>query len=72
MNYGSDYKFISATSIGNRTGIEVLPDLYQHTIQIVNISYFLYGDPNTDEFVLVDAGMPDSANEIISVTDERP
>lgn len=69
MNYGSDYKFIPATSIGSGVGMAVLPDLYQHTIQIVNI--FLYGKPNSNEFVLVDAGMPNSANDIISLTEER-
>lgn len=70
MSYGSDYKFIPATSVGSGVGLNVLPDLYQHTIQIVNIS--LVGDPNKpDQYVLVDAGMPDSANEIISVTEER-
>lgn len=67
MNYGSDYKFIPATSIGSGMGIEVLPDLYCHTIQIVNI--ILVG--TADHFVLVDAGMPRSAKEIISITNER-
>lgn len=67
MNYGSDYKYIPATSIGSGMGIEVLPDLYCHTIQIVNI--ILVG--NADHFVLVDAGMPHSAHEIISITNER-
>ncbi|WP_053366441.1 MBL fold metallo-hydrolase [Bacillus sp. FJAT-27245] len=69
MNYGSDYKFIPATSIGSGMGIEVLPDLYCYTIQIVNIC--LVGNPETDDFVLVDAGMPESAAEIISATEER-
>ncbi|MFS0775550.1 MBL fold metallo-hydrolase [Neobacillus sp. 3P2-tot-E-2] len=69
ISYGSDYKFIPATSIASGIGIEVLPDLYCHTIQIVNIC--LVGNPETKNFVLVDAGMPDSANEIISVTEER-
>lgn len=70
MSYGSDYKLIPATSVSSGVGLNVLPDLYQHTIQIVNIA--LVGDPNkTDQFVLVDAGMTDSANEIISVTEER-
>ncbi|KMY54448.1 metallo-beta-lactamase family protein [Bacillus sp. FJAT-27231] len=69
MNYGSDYKFIPATSIGSGIGIEVLPDLFCHTIQIVNIC--LAGNPGTADFVLVDAGMPESADEIISVTEER-
>ncbi len=69
MNYGSDYKPIPATSVGSGIGIEVLPDLYCHTIQIVNIH--LVGKPGTDEFVLVDAGMPNSAQEIISVVENR-
>lgn len=69
MHYGSDYKFIPATSIRSGTGIQVIDDLYCHTIQVVNIT--LVGNPGTNEFVLVDAGMPNSANEIISVTEER-
>lgn len=69
MNYGSDYKYIPATCLRSGDGIEVLPDLYLHTIQIVNI--ILYGDPNKSDFILVDAGMPKSANEIISVAEKR-
>ncbi|TKC16084.1 MBL fold metallo-hydrolase [Robertmurraya kyonggiensis] len=67
MYYGDDYKFIPATSIGSGVGIQVLPDIYSYTIQIVNI--VLVGD--TQDFVLVDAGMPGSAEEIISVIEER-
>lgn len=69
ISYGEDYKFIPATSIGSGIGIQVLPDLYCHTIQIVNIG--LVGNPDTGDFVLLDAGMPESADEIISVTEER-
>ncbi|KKB34025.1 MBL fold metallo-hydrolase [Bacillus thermotolerans] len=69
MNYGSDYKFIPASSIGSGMGIEVLPDLFCHTVQIVNIC--LVGDPESNDFVLVDAGMPKSANEIISTAEKR-
>jgi glyoxylase-like metal-dependent hydrolase (beta-lactamase superfamily II) len=69
LSYGSDYKFIPATSIGSGLGLEVLPDVYCYTIQIVNIC--LVGNPETKNFVLVDAGMPESADEIISVTEER-
>src|SRR4051794_21622638 len=69
MSYGNDYKFIPATSISSGVGMEVMPDLFCHTVQIVNIC--LFGNPNDDEFVLVDAGMPESADEIISVTEER-
>ncbi|WP_019636194.1 MBL fold metallo-hydrolase [Paenibacillus fonticola] len=69
MEYGNDYRFIPATSIRSGIGTEVLPDLLCYTVQIVNIC--LVGSPDTEDFVLVDAGMPGSANEIISVTEER-
>lgn len=69
MHYGSDYKFIPTTSIGSGIGIQVLPDIYCYTVQIVNIVFV--GNPDTDDFVLVDAGMPESASEIISVMEEK-
>lgn len=69
MNYGDDYKFIPATSVSSGMGIEVLPDLFCYNIQIVNIA--LVGNPEDDHFVLVDAGMPKSAKEIISVVEDR-
>ncbi|WP_085992716.1 MBL fold metallo-hydrolase [Oceanobacillus senegalensis] len=69
INYGSDYKYIPTTSVGSGVGMDVLPDLFCHTVQIVNIC--LVGNPESKEFVLVDAGMPKSADEIISVTEER-
>lgn len=69
MNYGIDYKFIPATSIESGHGIEVLPDLFCYTIQIVNICFV--GNPESNDFVLVDAGMPKCANEIISVAEDR-
>ncbi|WP_042356126.1 MBL fold metallo-hydrolase [Bacillus rubiinfantis] len=69
MSYGRDYKIIPATSIGSGIGITVLPDIYCHTIQIVNIS--LVGNPDSQDFVLVDAGMPGSADSIIALTEER-
>ncbi|MFA9556042.1 MBL fold metallo-hydrolase [Evansella sp. AB-rgal1] len=67
MNYGRDYKFIPATSVGSGVGIEVAPNIYSYTVQIVNIC--LVGDKNN--FVLVDAGMPRSAEEIIKMTEDR-
>lgn len=69
MNYGDDYKYIPTTSIFSGEGLEVLPDLYYHTIQIVNIC--LVGNPSSNDFVLIDAGMPDSSEEIIRVVEER-
>lgn len=69
ISYGDDYKFIPATSIASGIGMEILPDIYCHTVQIVNIC--LVGKPGSNEFVLIDAGMPHSADEIISVIEER-
>ncbi|MFB9860929.1 MBL fold metallo-hydrolase [Salinicoccus siamensis] len=69
MNYGEDYKTVPATSIKSGTGIEVLPDLFTYTIQIVNIH--LVGDPKTGDFVLVDAGMPNAHEKIISAVEDR-
>lgn len=69
MQYGSDYKMIPATSIGSGVGIQILPDLYTHTIQVVN--FMLIGEKNSNDFVVIDAAMPESAEEIIAVTEER-
>jgi glyoxylase-like metal-dependent hydrolase (beta-lactamase superfamily II) len=69
LSYGSDYKFIPATSIASGVGIQVLPDIYSHTIQIVNICFV--GNPENNEYVLVDAGMPECADDIIAVAEER-
>ncbi|XOJ01668.1 MBL fold metallo-hydrolase [Paenibacillus polymyxa] len=69
LNYGTDYKFVPVTSVGSGVGIEILPDVFCYTIQIVNIC--LVGDPESGEFVLVDAGMPNSSHEIISVIEKH-
>ena len=69
LSYGCDYKYIPATSVGSGVGIEVIPDLFCYTVQIVNIA--LVGQRDTKDFVLVDAGMPESADKIIAVTEER-
>ncbi|WP_339176081.1 MBL fold metallo-hydrolase [Solibacillus sp. FSL R5-0691] len=69
MNYGDDYKFIPATSVHSGVSEEVLSDLYVHTIQIANIVF--YSSPDQNGFVLIDAGMPKSAKEIIDVAEKR-
>ncbi|MGG2971570.1 MBL fold metallo-hydrolase [Geobacillus stearothermophilus] len=69
LHYGEDYRFIPATSAASGLGVSVLPDLYCHTIQIVNIC--LVGRPDDRAFVLVDAGMPGSADDIVSVVEDR-
>lgn len=69
MEYGSDYKTIPATSSKSNIGVEVADDLYCYTVQIVNVVF--YGKPESDEFVLIDAGMPNSADSIISEAEDR-
>lgn len=69
MSYGDDYKYIPTTSIGSGIGVEVLPDLYCYTVQIVNVCFVGY--LNSEEYVLVDTGMPHSANKIISAAEDR-
>src|SRR5699024_10985037 len=69
INYGSDYRFIPATSVRSGMGTEVLPDVFCYTIQIVNIVFI--GESGSNDFVLIDARMPRSAHTIITVTEER-
>jgi glyoxylase-like metal-dependent hydrolase (beta-lactamase superfamily II) len=69
MSYGSDYHYLPVTSLESGKGYEVIPDIFCHTIQIVNVSFI--GLADKDEWVLVDAGMPKSADHIISASEER-
>lgn len=69
MKYGDDYKRIPATSKQSGKGIDVLPDLYMFTVQIVNL--FFIGDPKTTKFVVIDAGTPNKSEEIIEATAKR-
>lgn len=62
-------KWIPATSVRSGVGQEVAPDLYCLTIQIVNV--VMVGHPDGAEWVLVDAGMPESAADILSAAWER-
>ncbi len=69
MHYGSDYKSIPAISVQAGAELEVLPDVYCVTLQIVNIAFI--GEAGSNEFVLVDAGMPSSAETIMEVAENR-
>ncbi|MBE1446952.1 MBL fold metallo-hydrolase [Paenibacillus sp. OAS669] len=69
MTYGTDYKYIPMTSIGSGSDTEVAPDVWCHTIQIVNI--VMIGSPEQQRFVLIDAGMPGSAEAIIAAVENR-
>jgi glyoxylase-like metal-dependent hydrolase (beta-lactamase superfamily II) len=57
------------TSITSGLGIEVVPDVFCLSVQIVNVIFI--GTKGSNEFVLVDAGMPDSHHLIISEAEKR-
>ncbi|MCQ6559773.1 MBL fold metallo-hydrolase [Paenibacillus mendelii] len=69
LSYGEDYHYLPITSINSGVGQEAASDLYCLTIQIVNITFI--GQPDDDEWILVDAGMPNSADTIIAAAEER-
>lgn len=70
MNYGDDYKFIPVTSIFSGVGKEVASELYCYTVQVVNLCFV--GSPTkSDEWTLIDAGMPNSADAIIKEAESR-
>lgn len=70
MKDAMEGQFLPMFSFSSGMGQEVLPDLYCYTNQIVNVC--LVGDPEkTDEWVLIDTGMPESVNSIIKVVEDR-
>lgn len=69
LSYGSDYHAIPAVSLESGASHEVSSDLLCFTVQIVNVVFA--GHPDRGEWVLVDAGMPDSADRIISAANNR-
>jgi len=62
-----DDKMIPMTSVASGKGIAVLSDLYQFTIQIVNIHCI--GDQ--ENFVLIDTGMPQKAKALINAIEDK-
>lgn len=64
------HSFLPITSINSGSGLEVKPDLFSLTIQIVNVCFIGKKDNPTD-WLLVDAGMPHSADAIIAAAEER-
>ncbi len=69
MRYGKDYKKLPVYSAKSGKGVEVRPDVYVFTDQIVNVIFV--GDPSQSEFVLIDTGMPKRAEVIIEAAQER-
>ncbi|MHA6252824.1 MBL fold metallo-hydrolase [Oceanobacillus sp. CAU 1775] len=68
MDDSMENEFLPMFSVNSGMGLEVLPDLYCYTNQIVNIC--VVGD-KADDWVLIDAGMPESAEEILKAVEER-
>ncbi|HEX7063907.1 MAG TPA: MBL fold metallo-hydrolase [Bacillales bacterium] len=70
MEDAMDNKYIPMTSVMSGVGQTVTEDIYCYTVQIVNICFV--GNPQkSNEWVLVDAGMPESANRIIHSAEEH-
>jgi len=68
MKQSSDNKAIPMTSVNSGKEREVAPDVMYYTNQIVNL--VMIGGAHGD-WVLVDAGMPKSADKIIRVAEDR-
>ncbi|QRG69307.1 MBL fold metallo-hydrolase [Brevibacillus choshinensis] len=62
--------YIPVTSVSSGVGQNVTPDLYCYCIQVVNVCFIGHVD-GTDGWVLVDAGMPKSTNEILAAAEAR-
>jgi glyoxylase-like metal-dependent hydrolase (beta-lactamase superfamily II) len=62
-----DSKFIPMTSLASGKGFEAKTDVYYYTNQIVNLVFV----GSAEKWFLVDAGMPQSAEEIIKVAEKR-
>lgn len=69
ISYGSDYKYLPITSINSGVGTELVNDVYSFTTQISNI--VMVGEKNHNQFVLIDAGMPKSTEQILTCIKER-
>lgn len=69
LSKSDDDKYLPLSSVQNGVGIEVLPDIYCFTTQISNIVFV--GKAKSDQFVLIDAGMPKSVDAIIHCVEQR-
>jgi len=69
MHQSEDNHIIPMTSVSAGKGREVKPDIFYYTDQIVNLIFV--GEPSTSRWILVDAGMPKSGENIIKAAEER-
>ncbi|PLS17164.1 MBL fold metallo-hydrolase [Bacillus sp. M6-12] len=69
MDNNIDKKLIPVTTIRSGDNLEVTPDIHCMTIQVANIVFV--GTPGKSSgWVLVDAGMPRSADDILAASEE--
>jgi glyoxylase-like metal-dependent hydrolase (beta-lactamase superfamily II) len=69
MEKGEDHKFLPMTSINAGKTYEVGPDIFYYTNQIVNV--IMIGEPDQDNWFLIDAGMPKSAEHTLRIARRR-
>lgn len=69
MEKAEDQYNIPITSIKSGKGVAVTNDVYYYTNKIVNV--IMVGEPNSKDWVLIDAGMPDSGEEIQNEAEKR-
>jgi glyoxylase-like metal-dependent hydrolase (beta-lactamase superfamily II) len=69
MHQSRDNKGMPITSFKSGKGYEIRNDVFYYTNQIVNI--VMIGKPGERNWILVDAGMPNSTDEILKVSKER-
>lgn len=70
LESNKDFYYMPITSVTSGSGFNLTNDLFYETIQIVNIC--LYGDPEaSNEWVLIDTGMPKCEEKIIRLAEER-
>ncbi|MDL4841943.1 MBL fold metallo-hydrolase [Aquibacillus rhizosphaerae] len=69
MENSYEDRIIPVTSITSGIGQLITPDVYCLPIQIVNICFV--GEPNDENWVIVDAGMPRSSDTIIEAAEKR-
>lgn len=61
---------LPVTSVKSGSGTEITPDIYCYTNQVVNL--FFIGNPEaSNEWILVDAGMPGSGKKILAEAEKR-
>lgn len=69
IEQSNDYKFIPMTSLRDRLGEEVTEDVYYYTDQIANVIFV--GKPKSNDWVLIDAGLPYGGNKIRKIAEKR-